>query len=116
MYQIKIIESQIPLEEVKQMSEAQFGYMIKAVADIEKNYVAIGGELHADAESLLLKNGSSNNNLWGINIYPEGEGNDFVEFDSMINIRPGQKNFSRYVEDETIREKIISLVNKLIKR
>ena len=62
--------------------------MVKAVVDIELELVAIDAELHSDLEALLLEQGSAQNNLWGINYYPELNNDDFVEFDSMINIRP----------------------------
>ena len=55
-------------------------------------------------------------NLWGINYYPELEGDDLIEYDAMINIRPGQGNNSRVVEDESIRKKIVDINNKWIKR
>ena len=96
------------------MAENQFVEMIKAVVDIEKETMAVGGDLHADEEALLLDNGSKQADLWGINIYFEGE--DIIEFDSMINIRPSQGNRSRNVEDPEIQEKIKEIVNKLVKK
>ena len=79
-----------------------------------EHLIAIGAELHADEEALLLEDGSSQQDLWGINIYPSMQGEEMIEFDSMINIRPAQGNLSRTVEDTGTREKIIDLVNKLI--
>ncbi len=70
--------------------------------------------MHADEEKLLLENGSKQKNLWGINIYPDKKGADFIEFDSIINIRPSQNNLSRFIEDEKIRKKIIEIINSLI--
>ena len=78
--------------------------------------MAVDAELHADQESLLLQKGSKQQNLWGINLYPDLEGEDFVEFDSMINLRPAQNNRSRGVEDPELQIKIISIVNKLVIR
>ncbi len=91
------------------------GSMIKAVVDIEKGLVAIDAELHADLEQLLLTNGSNQDSLWGINLYPEDSDEDFIEFDSMINIRPRQNNKSRDVENPEIRQKIQEIVKKWIK-
>lgn len=88
-----------------------FGNMVKAVVDIEKKIVAIDAEMHADLEQLLLESNSEQKNLWGINFYPEMTGEDFVEFDSMINVRPSQKNRSRGVDDPEIRKKIIEVVS-----
>lgn len=111
---MEIIDKNINLEELKQMAEKMFGNLIKAVVDIKKGIMAVNGELHADEEALLLQNGSKQENLWGINIYPDLKGDDFIEFDSMINLRPSQGNRSRGVDSEEIRNKIIGIVNKLI--
>lgn len=97
------------------MAEKRFGNLIKAVVDVEKKILAIDGELHADEEALLLKEGSKQENLWGINIYPKEEGEKRIEFDSMINLRPSLGNLSRGVKDPKIRKKIIKIVNKLVK-
>ena len=96
------------------MAEKQFGSMVKAVVDIEKNTMAIGGEMHADEETFLIDDGSRQENLWGINIYPEKKGSERIEFDSMINIRPYLGNRSRGVENTGIQKKIISIVTQLI--
>lgn len=102
------------IDEIRKNATSYFEDMIKAVADIEKEIIAIGGNLHADEEKELLNNGSSQHNLWGYNIYFDVEETDRIEFDSMINLRPVQGNRSRNVEDEKIREKIISITNRLI--
>lgn len=94
-----------------------FGNFIKAVVDIEKEIMAMDAELHADEEAELLKNGSKQENLWGINLYPESYGQDeFLEFDSMINVRPGQNNRTRSVDNPKIRKKIIKIVSNLVKK
>ena len=112
--EIKIIKDKISLEKLKKMAESQFIEMIKAVVDTERSIMAVGGDLHADEEALLLDNGSKQENLWGINIYFEGA--DIIEFDSMINIRPSQGSRSRGVESKEIQEKIREIVNKLVIR
>lgn len=111
---MEIIDKNIRLEKLRQMAEKMFGNLIKAVVDIDKGIMAVNGELHADEEALLLQNGSKQENLWGINIYPDMQGDDFIEFDSMINLRPSQGNRSRGVDSEEIRNKIIGIVSKLI--
>jgi len=65
---------------------------------------------------LLLEKGSRQESLWGINLYPELKGADFIKFDSMINLRPSVKNMTRGIDDPKIREKIIKIVNKLMKK
>lgn len=113
---MKTIEDSISINELKEMAEKSFGDMVKAVVDIEKEIMVVDAELHADEETILLENGSKQKNLWGINLYPEIEGEDFVEFDSMINIRPLDGNRSRDVDSEEIREKIVIIVSKLVVR
>jgi hypothetical protein len=110
---MKIIEDKITISELKEMSGKMFGNLVKAVVDVEKEIMAVDAELHADEEALMLENGSKQENLWGINLYPEMEGEDFVEFDSMINIRPAQNNRSRGVENEEIQKRIIKIVDRL---
>lgn len=111
---MKIISEPVSREGWKSMAEAMFGNLVKAVVDIQREVMAVDGELHADEESLLLENGSEQKDLWGINIYPDLDGEDRVEFDSMINIRPSQGNMSRGVDDPNLRKKIIEIVGKLI--
>ena len=88
--------------------------LVKAVVDIKKDIMAVDAEMHADQERLLIENGSKQEDLWGINLYPGLSGKDFLEFDSMINMRPSQGNRSRSVDDAKLKEKIREIVNKLI--
>lgn len=111
---MEIIKEALTLHKLRQMA-GQFGGMVKAVVDVQKQLVAVDAELHSDLEALLLENGSRQKDLWGINLYPELPGDDFVEFDSMINMRPSQGNKSRGVEDEALRRKIIEVVGKRIR-
>ena len=113
---MKIITQTLTLDELQRLAEETFGDMIKAVVDVDRKLLAVDAELHSDLEAVLLEDGSKQKNLWGINLYPETDGNDFVEFDSMINVRPSQGNRSRGVEDEGIRERILQIVNGKIKR
>jgi len=98
------------------MAKESFGEMVKAVVDIEKQVMAVDGELHADEEAYLLERGSFQENLWGVNIYPELPEDEWIEFDSMINLRPGRNNSSRGVESKETRKKIIEIVNELVER
>ena len=111
---MQVIEK-ISKEELRQIADRTFGDMVKAVVDIAKEIVMIDAELHADIEQTMLENGSNQEDLWGINIYPDGfDDNGIVEFDSLINIRPWQNNRSRYVNDENIRKKIVEIVKNKI--
>lgn len=97
------------------MAENMFGNFLKAVVDVEKKIMAVDAELHADLEALLLENGSEQKNLWGINIYPELHGqDDFVEFNSMINLKPSQGNTSRGVENLDTQKRIREIVDRVI--
>jgi len=112
---VKIIDSPISLSEIKIMAEGRFGNLVKAVVDVERKIMAVDGELHADEEALLLENGSIQESLWGINIYPDLQGPEWIEFDSVINIRPSQGNRSRGVDDPVLRERIVQAVAGLMK-
>ena len=98
------------------MAANSFGDMVKAVVDVDKEVVAVDAELHSDLEALLLEKGAKQQSLWGINLYPEMTDDDFIEFDSLINIRPSHSNRSRGVENAEIRKKIISIIAKRISR
>ncbi|MBI5416723.1 hypothetical protein HZA55_02060 [Candidatus Poribacteria bacterium] len=111
---MKIIKDNIEINELKEMANNGFGNFVKAVVDIENGLISVDAELHSDEEALLLENGSEQKNLWGINLYPELQGENFIEFDSMINLRPSQGNRSRGVNDPKIREKIKFIVDKLV--
>lgn len=111
---IQIIKTPVTKSELLLIARGKFGELVKAVVDIEKNIMAIDAELHADEESLLLEQGSLQEHLWGINIYPGRNMDDMIEFDSMINIRPGYGNNSRSVEDIAVREKILAIARALI--
>lgn len=113
---MKIIKDKITINELKQMAEKMFGELVKAVVDIEKETMVVDAELHADEEKLLLEKGSQQKNLWGINLYPEVKDENWIEFDSMINLRPSQGNRSRGVDDKKIQKEIIEIVNKLVEK
>jgi hypothetical protein len=112
---VKQVDDTINVNELSDMASKMYGDMVKAVVDLARNLLVVDAEMHVDEEQLLLEGGSSQENLWGINLYPEKFGTDeFVEFDSMINIRPRQRNSSRSVEDATIRKAILELVQEKV--
>ena len=112
---IQIVREPLTLDEVRTLAREQFGEMVKAVVDVEQGIMAMGGELHADEEAVLLDQGSRQSDLWGINLYPDAAAAERVEFDSMINVRPAQGNRSRSVEDPARRERILAIVSRLIR-
>ena len=111
-----IIRETLTFEDLTEMAARMFGDLVKAVVDVDRGLLAVDAELHANLEDLLLQDGSAQRSLWGINLYPEVQGDQFIEFDSMINMRPSQANRSRGVEDEAIRGRIIAVVEKRIAR
>jgi len=112
---VRLIDRGISLKELKEIAHKGFGNLVKAVVDVKREIMAIGGELHSDEEEFLLRRGSSQNNLWGINLYPDLEGDEWIEFDSVINLRPSAGNLSRGIDNPQIREKICKIVKKLIR-
>ena len=110
----RVVSAPITREDLARWAEDQFGDWIKAVVDVSREIIAVGGELHADDEALLLADGSRQEDLWGINLYPEEEGRDWIEFDSMINIRPRDGNRSRGVDDPETRARIRGVIASLI--
>jgi len=111
---MKIVKDKIGVAELKEMAKKMFGDLVKAMVDIEKEIMAVDAPMHADLlEFLMEKENSEPKNLWGINIYPEKPENDFIEFDSMMNLKPDLGNKTRGVDSEEIRKKIIKIVNKL---
>ena len=113
---MKIIDKKISEKELQEMAKKSFGNLVKAVVDIEKEIMAVDAELHSDEEELLLKQGSLQENLWGINLYPDESPESMVEFDSMINLRPSLGNRSRGIDDPKIRKRIIEIVQKLVQK
>jgi hypothetical protein len=109
-----ITREPISRSQLAMLAREQFGDMIKAVVDIERRIMAIGAELHSDDEALLLNDGSRQRDLWGINLYPDDQSDAWIEFDSMINVRPSEGNRSRGVEDESLRVEIAAVVAALI--
>lgn len=111
---IKIITTPISRKELEDMASNQFGDWVKAVVDRERRIMAIGGDLHADEEALLLENGSQQKNLWGVNLLLAKDGDERIAFDSMINIRPAQGNRSRVIENREICDALRTIVNSLV--
>ena len=114
--EIRIVRDTISKKELADVASAGFGDMVKAVVDITQGVMAVGGELHADEEALLTEQcGSKREDVWGINLYPQKVGAEWIEFDSMINLKPQFGNRSRGVEDAMTQEKVVEVVNKLVR-
>jgi len=113
---IVIVDRPIDPGVLRRLAERHFQDMVKFVADVDRGVAAVGGELHADEEALLLENGSRQEHLWGANYYP-GRGEDgCIEYTSLINIRPAQGNRSMVIEDAALRDRIRDIALGLIGR
>ena len=112
MFEIKVITDKISRDELRELAKPMYGELVKGVVDIDQRIIAVGGELHADEERVLLDAGSQQENLWGVNLYPDVEGDAWLEFDSMINIRPSQGNRSRGIENPDVQKTIHEIVHE----
>ena len=113
--EIKIVKDSIKKEELLEIAEKQFGDLLKAVVDVGQGIMAVGGEMHADEEVMLMEQeGSKRENTWGINLYPGKKGGEMIEFDSIINLKPSFGNRSRGVDNSEIKEKIKNIVERLV--
>lgn len=111
---IEVVDTNIALDRLREMTEL-FGDLVKAVVDVERRVMVVHAQMHSDEEALLLDLGSRQEDLWGINLYPDEFGsNEWIEFDSMINMRPRQENRSRSVEDASVRARIVQIVRELV--
>lgn len=111
----RIVKDKINLKELEALAHEQYGDIIKAVVDVEREVMGVGGELHIDIQSLLIeRENSQGQDTWGINLYLEKTGDDFIEFDSMINLKPLLGNKTRSVEDIELQDRIRKIVNKLV--
>ena len=104
------------MDELRMLAQGRFGDMVKAVVDVKRGIMLLDADLHADQEAELLSEGAAQRDLWGINLYPGLSGDEWLEFDSMINLRPSFGNRSRGVDDPATRATITDLVTRLVRR
>lgn len=114
--EIIIVETPLDPGELRRLVGRFFEGMVKYVVDIERGIAAVGGELHADAERLLLDHGSRQPDLWGANYHPGRGPEQCIEFTSLINIRPAQGNRGMTIENAAIRDRVCALTQALIGR
>jgi hypothetical protein len=104
------------IEEMRRLVPGRFRDMVKGVVDLRRRVLVIDADMHADQEASLLADGSDQRDLWGLNLYPQIDGADWLEFDSMINLRPSFGNRSRGIDDPVTRDAITALVAALVRR
>lgn len=114
---MRIVRDQITLAELTELAAEQFGDLVKAVVDTEREIMAVGAGMHADEEQELLRDGSRQEVLWGINLYVAEYGTPaWLEYDSMINLRPRLGNRTRSIEHPEIRAQVAAVVERLVTR
>ena len=111
---IKIIEDNISLQELREVAKEFYSTMIKGVVDVKREIVAFGGEYHADANERILENGSRQSDVWGFNMYFDKPRESWIEYISLINIRPQAGNMKMEVQDEHIRDTMKAIINSKI--
>lgn len=111
---IRIIREPVTREVLEELMKVYFRTFVKGVADIDRGIIALGGDWHMDANTVLLGDGSKQENLWGFNIYPDKVGDEAIEYDSLINIRPAQNNRTRELQDEGRRNAVRIVVAKFV--
>jgi len=110
---VVVLKSRIDPGELRRLAE-RFEGMVKYVVDVERQLIAIGGEMHSDSEQVLLEAGSRQADLWGANYYP-GRGRDgCIEYTSLINIRPAAGNRGMELQDRALREKVREITLALV--
>ena len=113
---ILITDSRVDTDRLRALVVQHFGDMVKLVVDVRRRVVALGGELHADAEAVLLERGSRQADLWGANYYPGLGASQCIEFTALINIRPAEGNRSMQIQDSHVREMVREIVHELVGR
>ena len=111
---IKIIRAPISDSELREFLGKPYREMIKFVVDIRREVIALGGEMHADAQKVLLEDGSKQQDVWGANIYPGRSKEQRLEWHSLINIRPSVGNCSIEIQDRPIQERVRKISEKLL--
>jgi hypothetical protein len=114
--EILLLTEPVAPERLSALVAHWFGDMVKYVADVRRGVIAIGGELHADAEAVLLADGSRQGDLWGANYYPGRGEEGCIEYTSLINIRPSAGNRSMEIADASVRDAVRRLTLELVGR
>lgn len=112
--EILIVRKPVDAATVAALAEGWHGTMVKGVADLDRNIIALGGDWHMDANNVLIADESKQHHLWGFNLYPDERGDNALEYISLINIRPSQGNRSMELEDEKLRKRIRTIIARLV--
>jgi hypothetical protein len=111
---MKIVDK-ISVAELQKMAQKMDGNIVKADVDLAKNIVIVDMPMHFEGEQELLQKGSDQQNLWGINLLPAKYGTDqFIIYESMINIKVHQNNPSITIKSTTIRNQIKNIIERVV--
>jgi hypothetical protein len=111
---VLVLDRRIDAGDLARLVQAFFEDMVKYVVDVERGLIAIGGEMHVDAEQALLEAGSRQADLWGANYYPGRGREECIEFTSLINIRPASGNRGMEIQEPALRERVRALTFALV--
>lgn len=111
---VVVLDRAIEASELARLVKAHFEDMVKYVVDVERRILAVGGEMHSDAEQALLEHGSRQTDLWGANYYPGRGREGCIEHTSLINIRPSAGNRGMELQDPALREKVRAITFALL--
>ncbi len=112
--EIRIVKEPVTRNILEELMKAHYRTFVKGVADLERGIIALGGDWHMDANTALIADGSEQKNNWGFNVYPDKTGDEAIEYDSLINIRPAQNNRTRELQDPQLRVAVRALVAKFV--
>ncbi len=107
---IHVLDKQATPEQIAEMLQ-EYEDMIKIVVDIRRRVLSGGGEMHADCESVLLEDGSEQDDLWGANWYPTEER---IAFKSLINIRPRLGNRNIVIQSQELRAAVEGVTREIL--
>lgn len=112
--EIQIIKKKISKDELARIVKENYGTMAKVDVDIKKEILAIGGEWHSEGDELLNQDGSSREDVWGIDFYPWKSSAERIEYNSLINIKPSVGHKKMEIQDNEIKQKISNIIEKLL--
>ena len=107
---ILLLRERATSEQIAAMLE-EYEEMIKIVVDIRRRVLSAGGEMHADCESILLEDGSEQDDLWGANWYPAEQR---LAFESLINIRPRLGNRGIVIQSQELRAAVEAVTREIL--
>ena len=105
-----VVNDTLSRADLKSMAAAKFKDAVNAVVDVRRGVMAVDAERHADLEHMLMEIGSSQKDIWGINLHPDAPADGLIQFNAKINVRPSQGNHSLNVESAELRQAIKEIV------